>query len=183
MFWDIVLAVVAFGSQAVTGYLGWRVTVDGPKPERRKLYEILFIGGIIVSGLAIGASAFRARGTSDDLAELKAGQRTANAGIEQIERTPPTVNVSPQINIPSPAPPKEHSAVTFVQPFLPTGPGTEPLLPFHQGQKPALNIGFKNAGEFTVRPTEIHSMVLVVPIGDSEFVFPKPSVRIGQGPP
>jgi hypothetical protein len=56
---DILLAVLASLAQWITSYLGWRVTVDGVRPERRKLYEALFILGGIVGTIAIGLTAYR----------------------------------------------------------------------------------------------------------------------------
>jgi hypothetical protein len=97
MIWDIILALVAFASQFLTAYIGWRVTVDGVKPERKRLYEALFALGGFVGALAIIISTYRAGEISHDLAELKQGQQTVKAGIQHIETNPPTVVVSPPV--------------------------------------------------------------------------------------
>jgi hypothetical protein len=43
MPWDIVLPVLGAAAVAVTGYLGWIATVDGVRPERKKIYKVLFV--------------------------------------------------------------------------------------------------------------------------------------------
>jgi hypothetical protein len=55
MSWDIVLPVLGAAAVAVTGYLGWIVTVDGVRPERKKIYKALFVvctfSGIVLVAL------------------------------------------------------------------------------------------------------------------------------------
>jgi hypothetical protein len=97
MAWDIALALLAFHSQFATTYLGWRVTVDGAKSERKKLYEAIFVLGGIVGASSIGIATYRASGIASDLASLKAGQAQTNVGITKIEENtsqPPKVEVT-----------------------------------------------------------------------------------------
>jgi len=102
MFWDIALAVLAAMAQVITGFLGWRVTVDGVQDQRKTLYEWLFVLASLIGVLAVGLAAYRGSSISHDLAELRSGQQTTNAGIQKIENTPPIVSVSPPIiNIPA----------------------------------------------------------------------------------
>jgi hypothetical protein len=58
---DVILALVAAIGQAITGWLGWHVTVDRVRTERKRLYKWVFIGatvvGIIATGLAANRSA------------------------------------------------------------------------------------------------------------------------------
>lgn len=100
MFWDVALAVLAATAQVVTGFLGWRVTVDGVRQDRKKIYELLFILASVIGIVAVGSAAYRGSRISGDLADLKAGQ-------QEIRNNPPVVNVPPPIvnlpRIPAPA--------------------------------------------------------------------------------
>jgi hypothetical protein len=95
MFWDIALPVLAALAQGLTGFLGWRVTVDGVKEERKKLYEWLFAIASLVGVVSVGIAAYRGSQISRDLADLKQGQQSTNAGIQTIANNPPTVVVNP----------------------------------------------------------------------------------------
>lgn len=94
MAWDIVLAVIAFAAQFLTAYVGWRVTVDGVRPERKGAYEALFLLGGLVGAVAIALSAYRAGEVSQTLADLRKGQQTTNEGLQQLKNSPPVVNVN-----------------------------------------------------------------------------------------
>jgi hypothetical protein len=101
MFWDIALPVLAAIAQGLTGFLGWRVTVDGVRAERKKVYEWLFAIASLVGIVSVGIAAYRGSQISRDLADLRSGQQATNQGIQEIKNTPPIVNVAPPIvNIP-----------------------------------------------------------------------------------
>lgn len=59
MFWEIALPVLAAIAQGLTGFLGWRVTVDGVSPKRKKLYEWLFVLASLTGIIAVGVAAHR----------------------------------------------------------------------------------------------------------------------------
>ena len=71
MLADIVLAVLAFVTQFLTAYLGWRITVDGVRENRKKLYESLFVIGGLIGAISIGIAAFRTNGIARDLTQIK----------------------------------------------------------------------------------------------------------------
>jgi len=97
MFWDIALPVLAALAQALTGFLGWRVTVDGVRPERKKRYEILFGLASLVGVVSVGVVAYRGNQVSGDLADIKRTQ-------QEIKSNPPVLNVpAPVVNIPPPS--------------------------------------------------------------------------------
>jgi hypothetical protein len=106
MFWDIALPVLAAIAQVLTGFLGWRVTVDGVRQERKKVYEWLFALASLIGIISVGIAAYRGSQISRDLADLRQGQQATNTGIKQIKeiaQTPPTVTVPVTINPPSQA--------------------------------------------------------------------------------
>ncbi len=114
MFWDIALPTLAALAQVVTGFLGWRVTVDGVRQERKKLYERLFALSSMVGVLAVGIAAYRGSQISGDLSELKKGQQTANSGIQAIKNNPPIVNVTPPtVNVPAPPVPMQAASIAL----------------------------------------------------------------------
>src|SRR6266852_5998549 len=114
MFWDVALPVLAAIAQVLTGFLGWRVTVDGVREERKKVYEWLFALASLIGIVAVGVAAYRGSQISHDLADLKNEQMAANAGIQHIENTPPSVTVNPQINLPRPSVENEHTHIEYM---------------------------------------------------------------------
>jgi hypothetical protein len=164
------LPVLAAIAQGLTGFLGWRVTVDGVREERKKVYEWLFALASLIGIVAVGIAAYRGTQISHDLADLKQGQQKANIGIQHIESTPPSVTFNPQITIPQTPARKEHTRVTFAPPFPDP---VFPLLPYHKDEKPAINVGFGNGGDYPVRPGRLHIQVLVVTTDEMLTVFPK----------
>ncbi len=84
MFWDISLAVLAALAQGLTGFLGWRVTMDGVRPERRRLYESLFLIASVVGIASVGFAAYRGSLSSGALSELRHGQEQVIADVEKL---------------------------------------------------------------------------------------------------
>ncbi len=69
---DILLFAVAALSQSVTGYLGWRVTVDGGAPvKKKKLYEGLFLTCVTLGVLATIGIAYRGGNIGKELEAIK----------------------------------------------------------------------------------------------------------------
>ena len=174
MFWDIALPVLAAFAQGLTGFLGWRVTVDGVQEERKKLYEWLFALASLIGIVSVGIAAYRGTQLSHDLADLKKGQQVTNAGIEHIESTtPPTVNVYPQINMPGVPPPKEHTHVTYASPptayMLLRSPDLSVSL--LSGRVPAVPFLFNNSGDFPVLHPSDAALVVFAPINKTYTVF------------
>ncbi|MGA7769749.1 MAG: hypothetical protein WCA27_26400, partial [Candidatus Sulfotelmatobacter sp.] len=115
MFWDVALAVLAATAQVVTGFLGWRVTVDGVREERKKIYELLFILASAIGIVAVGSAAYRGSQISRDLADLKQGQQEIKNNPPIVNVPPPIINVPPQrVTIPTKA--------RFLFAFWPIGP-------------------------------------------------------------
>lgn len=56
---DILWVACAAIAQAVTSFLGWRVTVDGVKKERKRLYEFIFIAAAVCGIIATIVAASR----------------------------------------------------------------------------------------------------------------------------
>jgi hypothetical protein len=166
MLWDIALPVLAAAAQGLTGFLGWRVTVDGVQPDRKKLYEWLFALATLAGIVSIGIAAYRGSQISRDLADLKNGQQATNIGLQAIQHNPPSVTVNPQINIPASPAPKEHTRVNWL-----TGNPIDPLLPFHKDEIPTRNVGFTNGGDFPIRDWKAKVAIVVVPFGESSTVF------------
>jgi len=169
MLWDIALAILAFASQFVTAYVGWRVTVDGVKQERTKLYEGLFVLCGLAGIIAIAASSYRAGGVAHDLAELEAGQQKTNTGIQEIKSNPPVVNVSPpvvNVNTP-PLPPLAASVlllkITPNQMQVANGVATGLWAWLAPGQTIGINIHFTNMGPVTADVTKEWGHIYLMP--------------------
>jgi hypothetical protein len=170
MVFDIILALSAFASQFITAYLGWRVTMDGVRQSRKKLYESLFIIGGAIGAISIALATYRVTGIAHDLDELKAGQRTANRGIAQIEQhtaQPPIINV-PAVR--STSAPRistgflQLGPVQFLQPQLaPDSPLSMNVYLTNKGQEPIADVRWY--AEVALReskesPISIHSNFL-----------------------
>jgi hypothetical protein len=86
-YWvDVVLSVLAASCQIATGYLGWRVTVDGHVPEGRgKLYERLIICFGLAGILTTGMAAYRSAGVSKALDALLEGQHQQGETLSNIQ--------------------------------------------------------------------------------------------------
>jgi hypothetical protein len=88
MAWDVALALLAFVSQFATAYLGWRVTVDGVKQERKKLCEAIFALGGIVGAIAIGTVTYRSNGIATDLEGIKKQLSGATVALVRMQLVP-----------------------------------------------------------------------------------------------
>jgi len=159
MFWDIALPVLAAFAQGLTGFLGWRVTVDGVKQERRVLYEWLFALASIVGIVSVGIAAYRGSQISRDLAEIKSGQLTVNQGIQQMKSQPPQVT----LNVPSPPPVVNHSHGQFLEPL----PLRAAPLDFHEGKKVLLDVYIQNIGDFQITDSRWGADIEVVPMSEN----------------
>lgn len=169
MAFDITLALLAFASQFITAYLGWRVTMDGVRQDRKKLYEFLFIMGGVIGALSIGFATYRATGIAHDLAELKTGQKTANQGIAQIAQNTAQL---PVINGSRPSTPTPRIStgflqlgpVQFLQPEItPSSPLTLNAYLTNKGQEPIADVHwYAEVGliDGTESPISVHSNFL-----------------------
>lgn len=95
---DVIIAVIAAATQAITVYWGWRliaVPLDPADAKRKRRFESGFIVCLTIGILAVGIAAYRSHGVSDQLAALQAGQQQTNAGIQKIEQNPPKVEMPP----------------------------------------------------------------------------------------
>jgi hypothetical protein len=169
MAWDIALALLAFASQFVTSYLGWRVTVDGVKPGRKKVYEAVFVLGGIVGAFSIGIATYRASGIASDLASLKAEQKQTNTEITKIEKNT-----------------EQHSHINFEIPSGRRGipvpiPFLNPMGSFRKDDDTSLNVGYMNVGDYLVPRSFMGATIIVSPIAEHEGLFTR--MRKTMSPP
>jgi hypothetical protein len=143
---DILLVAVAALSQSITGYLGWRVTVDGGAPvSKKKRYEILFTACVVLGVLATVGIAYRGGNIGKDLNEIKRAQHEQGKELHQIEENQkqhPNITVS----VPSvPPPPKQRATMT-----LSRNTGDDGIQIIHDPQYPQygwlVNVSCKNTG-------------------------------------
>jgi hypothetical protein len=178
MFWDITLPVLAAVAQVITGFLGWRVTVDGVRQERKRLYEVLFVIASLVGVVSVGIASYRGSQISSDLAALKLVQQQTQTGVQDIRSHPPVVNVAPPIvNIP-PAPSRpRHAIVAWDYPTHPLQPQPGPFLPFSKDEQPRLNMGFSNVGDFALISTKEQGALLLVPYTNDQSEVYKKNIK------
>jgi hypothetical protein len=155
---DIVLAVFSFLFVAGTSYLGVHVTLHPAETPRAKLfYKIAFALGTLLAAIAIGWQAWLGRVSQSGL------QRQLEK-IQHNTEQPPIVNVAPPIinNIPSGR--SEHTAIAWAN-MVPNSPVPQPgpLLPFSTDKQPQINMGFHNAGDFSVISAKAQGALLLVP--------------------
>jgi hypothetical protein len=102
MVWDIIITLVAFAAQCAMAYAAYKVTVN-PIVENNKVrrlkYEFVIWTSFVVGALALVAGVIRGGDLRNELTDIKRGQQTTNAGIQEIKNNPPVVNVN------APAPP------------------------------------------------------------------------------
>ncbi len=67
---DLSAVAVAAVAQALSGYLGWRVTVDGVREERQKRYEIVFVACAALGVLATVLTAYRGSNIAAELSGI-----------------------------------------------------------------------------------------------------------------
>ena len=108
---DILLVAVAALSQSITGYLGWRVTVDGGAPDsKKKRYEILFAACVVLGVLATVGIAYRGGNIGKDLDEIKRAQHEQGKELHQIEENQ---KQQPNIAVTVPSPPKQRAIMAL----------------------------------------------------------------------
>ncbi len=166
MLWDILIAAGVAITQLIITWYGVSVSF-----QEKRLRIAIIIG--LVGGLGIGLTIWGVirSGTTQtkleaDITELKNGQQMANAGIKQIENTPPTVTVPVTVNEPSQI---KHTSLHFMKPEL----SKFPFLPFHAGQQLVLNMGFINSGDFAILNVKSDHVIVLTDIKDINHVFAK----------
>lgn len=108
---DILLVAIAAMSQAVTGYLGWRVTVDGGAPsKRKKLYKGSFIICAALGFLATVGVAYRGGSVGKDLDQIKHTQNEQGKELRSIEAN---TKQPPQVTVNMPITPKQRALVAL----------------------------------------------------------------------
>ncbi len=115
LFFDISLVAIAALAQGITGYLGWRVTMDGAdfNSAKRKKYEFLFAACAILGVLATVGAAYRGGSIGKDLEEIKRSQQSQGKELKAIEKNqkhPPNVTMTVP---PAPPQPKRRAIVTL----------------------------------------------------------------------
>jgi hypothetical protein len=165
MFWDITLPVLAAFAQGLTGLLGWRVTVDGVRQGRKKVYEWLFAIATLVGIISVGIAAYRGSQISSDLADLKAGQQKTNTSIQEIKSNPPVLKMPLIPEKPA------HTHIDFVAPSSGEWKGLPPLVPFWVGETPAMNLGVANNGHTLIKSWNGKGKILVADSKAIEQVF------------
>jgi hypothetical protein len=107
MFWDILITFIAFAAQCVTAYAAWRVTLNPVAQDdkvRRLKYEFIIWTSFAVGAISLISGGIRGGDLHSELSDIKRGQQTTNAGIQDIKNNPPIVNVNtPPAKSPVPA--------------------------------------------------------------------------------
>jgi hypothetical protein len=149
MFWDIALPVLAAVAQALTGYLGWRVAEDGVQPERKTLYEWMFIAATFVGIVSVGVAAYRGSQISGDLNDLKNGQNKVTVGLQDIDKK---VSQPPKVVFPKVP---EHTHVEFEGMIQTDRMFGLPDLQLKVGEAPTIRVAYRDVGEYGVnRPSD-----------------------------
>jgi hypothetical protein len=81
-------------------------------------------------------------------------------------------------------PPNEHTRVSWLTPSAVMSRHStplSPLLPFHKGETPTLNVGFKNSGDFPVLDPTEKVIIAIVPFG-SQTAFQDYSSKLNAEP-
>jgi|SRR6267378_636719 len=148
MLWDILFAVGIGLSQLVLTWYGVHVSV-----QENRIRNAVIIGlvGLIGIGLTVGGT-IRNSVVQD---KLQAQQNK----IQQNTEKQPTINIQPQVTMPT-AP-----AHTHVD-FPPASPLPSAWMPFREGEEPAINIAYKNIGDFYVEGSNLAVIVVLVPSQD-----------------
>jgi hypothetical protein len=135
VFGDIFWAVATAIPQVVTGYLGWHVTVDNIKPERKTLYKTLFVVFSLLGIIVVGVVAHRAPKplTTEDIVEavskaIPSAQGQVNLPSAQTSSKPPTKAEITQII---------KSALAAANPGAPMSNASSNTPPLAQKQSPA----------------------------------------------
>src|SRR5260370_12626414 len=146
MLWDVLFAVGIGLSQLLLTWYGVHVSV---RENRLRNAVIIGLVGLVGVGLTVGGTI-----------RNSINQEKLQAQLNQIQnntKQPTIVNVQPPaITLPTP---KEHSHVDFLSPFPPDP--SFPLLPFHKDEKPVLNIGYRNGGDFQVRDASGEAKIIL----------------------
>jgi hypothetical protein len=149
---DILISVVLVIASWRLAYLGLDVTLHPPSERSKKRVKWEFwVWGIVAVILAIAQGA-RTQISQHHLDETLG---KLGAGVQHIQDNPPKV----EVKIPPVVQPPKHTNVNFMNPF---DDPVRPLFPIHQGEKCAVNIGYKNSGKFKVRASREGGSVLVV---------------------
>jgi hypothetical protein len=167
MGWDILIASgIAFTQLVITWY-GVHVSVS-----EHRIRNAVIIGLLGAAGIGLTIFGAIRSGTAQ-----QALQNQLDSIQRNTEKTP-TVNVNPQINLPSPPP--KHAHVDYNVKTV----RESPLLPFHEGQKPALNIGFSNgSSDVAISSSSLRAVVVVVPTTYLDGSFQKHISEIKKQPP
>lgn len=156
MLWDVlIVAGIAFTQLVITWY-GVHVSV-----VEHRIKNAIIIGVIGGTGLVLTVYGAIRSGKA---------QSALQAQLNQIQRNterPPIVNVNPP-TIHFPDQPPHHSRMDFVAPIPVPG---EPLIPYHKGQRPALNMGDRNVGDFVIFNSQSDAKILIVPVDKVSTVF------------
>jgi hypothetical protein len=75
----------------------------------------------------------------------------------------------------------EHSRIQFMVPG--TNLENDPLLPFREGETPAVNVMFFNAGQFSILSARVGAVVVLVPIDDESQAWRKYEKTLTMRPP
>lgn len=166
MFWNIALALLIAAATGIIAALG------GHLASTKTWHRWMFWGGGLVIWVLIALQTYRT--------ELAQGElQTQLNKIQKNTETPPTVTVNPPVvNLPNPP---QHTHVQFAPA---NSPPNNPLIPYHEGQDLQTNVGFLNAGEFSVKGGILTALVQVVPTKEPDTLTWKRLYRhIPKGTP
>ena len=142
-YWDVAIAVVGFLIQCGLAWLGLTLT----HWKHKAAFFGLVILGVVFTGIAVK------RG----IESAEKVQTQLNTIQQNTEKPQPV----PVVNVQMPTSPN-HTVVAWDDPrTLPQPP--VPLLPFRKDEEPALNMGYSNAGNFTVLSAKQQGKLIVLP--------------------
>jgi hypothetical protein len=138
MLWDILIAAGIGIIQLVLTWYAVHISVKEHRLRNALMIGVVGLVGVVLTIYGAIRSGTTQQKLETDIAELKKGQQTTNAGIKQIESTPPSL----QINIPTAPPqPKPTAKVSLSRVW-----GIYPRPPFLRANvKAQINLDFVNA--------------------------------------
>jgi hypothetical protein len=154
-YWDVAIAIVGFLVQCGLAYMGLEMTHWKHKAQ---------FGGLVLIGLIFTGVAVKRGIDSADKVQAQLNNIEHNTAHSQ---QAPIVNVPPP-NVTISAPP-EHTRIGWMSP--PQQVVQHHLFPLVVGSSPELNLGYVNAGEYTVQNPKMIAEILFIPSKEADRVF------------
>jgi hypothetical protein len=141
-YWDVALAVFGFLIQCGLAWLGLTLT--------HWKHKAAFFGLVVLGAVFTGVAVKRG---IDSAGQVQAQLNTIQENTEKPQ-------LPPQVTINTPQPDK-HTHISFMQPMTMGIPSQIISLPFTKDEKIGLNIGFFDAGEFSVADSKLRALIFL----------------------